>query len=86
MESYVTDDYEIVLGAPPHDSEGVGEEDVYKIRNKVTGVYEYSDYLLSRTVDTLVQMQERLDEVREKFFKADKPKLEVVDNGESSLH
>ena len=82
MRQYVTEDYEVVV------DKGPDGDMVYKIVNKETEVHEYSDYLLSRTIDTLIQMQERLEDVRSKFFTVDKPKLltMVKDNGEDSLH
>lgn len=83
---YDTKDYYIDIGESLEEP----KQDEYKIYNKKTGVVEYSDYLLPRVIDSMLQMQERLVEVVNKFnesVKADNtPQLTVIGNGENSLH
>ena len=40
---------------------------IYRVINKVTGVSEYEDYLLSRVIETMLGMQELLNSVRDKY-------------------
>jgi hypothetical protein len=77
---YQTDDYRIEV---VENKEGV---EVYVIVNRTTGVTEYEDYLLPRTVDTLMELQKRLEEVNRRF---ENPPLAVVEggkDGEVGLH
>lgn len=70
---YVTEDYAISVGQNKED------QTVYLITNKETGVVEYEDYLLPRTLNTLVELQSRLEEARETFDKPVKPLAIVGD-------
>tara|TARA_R110000851_G_scaffold224947_2_gene377759 strand:+ start:915 stop:1181 length:267 start_codon:yes stop_codon:yes gene_type:complete len=83
---YETEDYYIDIGESLEEP----KQREYKVYNKKTGVVEYSDYLLPRVIDSMLQMQEKLVEVVNKFnesVKADNtPKLTVIGNGENSLH
>ena len=77
---YQTDDYRIEV---VENKEGV---EVYVVVNRTTGVTEYEDYLLPRTVDTLMELQKRLEEVNRRF---ENPPLAVVEggkDGEVGLH
>jgi hypothetical protein len=83
---YDTKDYYICI----EDSLEEPKQKEYKVVNKKTEVVEYSDYLLPRVIDSMIQMQDRLVEVVAKFNKSLKddktPKLTVIGNGENSLH
>ena len=83
---YETEDYYIDIGESLEEP----KQREYKVYNKKTEVVEYSDYLLPRVIDSMLQMQEKLVEVVNKFnesVKADNtPKLTVIGNGENSLH
>ncbi len=58
---------------------------IYQVRNKDTGVIEYEDFLLSRILDTLVEMQSRLDAAVEKYSTyaspPSAPQLTVIPGG-----
>lgn len=63
LDQYQTHDY--VVEVVNQDSEQGGL--VYRVQNKITSVYEYEDYLFPRLLDTMVEMQVRLDEAKLKF-------------------
>jgi hypothetical protein len=60
---YKTDDYFIKVQGSNEDKEVL----IYVVKNRVTDVVEYEDYMLPRAIDALVQMQERLGEARSKY-------------------
>jgi len=70
---YITDDYRIDVVM---NKEGV---EVYVVVNLTTGVTEYEDYLLPRTIDTLMELQKRLEEVNRRFTN---PPLTVIGTGD----
>lgn len=77
---YETEHYKIIVAENKEASE------VYHIVNRVTGVTEYEDYLLPRAIDTLMELQDRLTEVLQKF---NGPKLSVIEeskDGKVGIH
>jgi len=78
MRAYVTDDYHLVVGEKDDMS-------VYHVINKDSKVVEYEDYLLPRTLDTMLEMQSRLKEQVRKF---DFPTVATVgeDDGAVNVH
>ena len=77
---YDTDNYSLVVGA------GIDSNvDEYQVVNKLTGVIEYNDYILPRSIEALVNLQEKLDEV-ESSFKSGQLKLSLVESSEGSVH
>ncbi len=83
MEDYITADYEIVVGVKD-------DQPTYQVRNIETDVIEYEDYILPRSIDTMIEMQTMLDKARIKLV--DGPKLELVkkeitdEEGGNGLH
>ena len=83
---YETADYMIGIG--PNKS----DETVYQVINKFTEVVEYEDYMLPRAIDTMLVIQERLDEAKEADRKAflDPPLTLITggndDEGTGGLH
>ena len=70
---YTTEDYQVEIAQSRED-----EVPVYHIVNKITGVMEYEDHLLPRTIDSMLQMQERMNEVRERMFPTPPDVLNLV--------
>jgi len=60
LEQYKTSDYDLRIG----EHEGLS---IYQVVNREYGVMEYQDYLLPRVLDTLYELQERLDKMRVKL-------------------
>jgi hypothetical protein len=60
MKDYSTDDYSV---GTAENKEG---QAIYTVVNTDSGITEYEDYLLPRVLDTMVEMQSRLDEARKK--------------------
>ena len=60
MRAFVTEDYRLVVGEKD-------DQQVYHVINEYSGVVEYEDYLLPRTLDTMMEMQSRLKEQVRKF-------------------
>lgn len=60
MRAFVTEDYRLVVGEKD-------DQQVYHVVNKESLVVEYEDYLLPRTLDTMMEMQSRLTEQVRKF-------------------
>ena len=56
---YVTTNYTMELGPQVENETEVG----YNIVNKTTGVIEYSDVLMPRTIEALLNLQEHWDRV-----------------------
>lgn len=80
MRAFVTEDYRLDVGEKD-------DQKVYHVVNKETEVLEYEDYLLPRTLDTMMEMQSRLTEQVRKF---DFPTVAVVEpeegDGTGSVH
>ncbi len=76
LARYQTANY--ILGVVKQDGKSM-----YQVQNKGTEVVEYEDFLLSRILDTLVEMQTRLDAAVEKFegHAVPKPRLTLVPGG-----
>ena len=67
----------------------VGEfegSDTYQVINKMTMVVEHSDYLLPRVLETVGELQNRLDEVREKISNPTKGTLLEAVKDDDSTH
>ncbi len=93
MILYETKDY--VLSSAVQD-----DKSIYQVTNKATQVTEYEDFLLSRIIDTLVEMQSRLDAAVKKYEESKAltpvltglpaPTLSILprgtDNGEGGVH
>lgn len=72
MTDYTTKDYSV---------EVVTKDDttrVYQVLNTALGVVEYEDYLLPRVIDTMAEMQTRLDEARQRLAGPIVPHLSAV--------
>jgi len=70
------------------DTDGVATL-TYRVRNRTTDVPEYEDYLLSRVIDTMLEMQNLLDKVRDIYNdgKKDATLLTLIgDEDDSPLH
>lgn len=59
MRDYSTQDYVIRVAEKE-------SQFVYQVVNNDSGIIEYEDYLLPRTLDTMMEMQARLTEARKK--------------------
>lgn len=77
---FQTDDYHVDV---VENKEGV---EVYVIVNRGTGVTEYEDYLLPRVLDTLLELQSRLEEARRRFTNPPLTVVEAPDAGEAGIH
>ncbi len=75
MTGYGTADYELIVADKVED--GV-ESRVYRVMNTEYGIVEYEDYLLPRIIDTMLEMQARLDAVKVKFAEPKAPTFTVV--------
>ena len=69
---------------------GVGEDkdgrSIYEVVNQETGVVEYDDYILPRSLEALYNLTEKLTDV---YKNLEAPTLELVrerKDGEGSLH
>jgi hypothetical protein len=60
MREYSTEDYSVGTA----EKEG---QQVYQVVNSDSGIIEYEDYLLPRVIDTMIEMQARLEEARKKL-------------------
>lgn len=60
MRAFVMEDYRLYVGEKD-------DQKVYHVVNKESLVVEYEDYLLPRTLDTMMEMQSRLTEQVRKF-------------------
>ena len=69
MKTYETADF--IVKVEERVSEEIGPVLTYRVRNKTTNVPEYEDYLLSRTIDIMLEMQTLLDKVRD-IYEGDK--------------
>ena len=63
----------------------------YTVVNKATGIVEYEDNILPRTIDALNNLQTLLEEAIENHKKKDRPALtvvgkEILEDGEDSVH
>lgn len=87
---YSTDDYRIEIKVKAGEETYNGDKStIYCIVNNESGVVEYDDYVLPRIIDTMYELQARLDEVRSKTREQDAPVLELVEefaDGEDSVH
>jgi len=63
LDDFSTNDYQVSIGE--HESLAI-----YQIINREHGVMEYQDHLLPRVLDTLGELQERLDAARLKLSAA----------------
>lgn len=84
MDKYNTEHYRVVVAEISTD--GLG----YQIVNKATGVVEYEDVILPRTLDSLASLQQELTRANEEIAPAAKPKLASIGgdkaNGDGSIH
>lgn len=79
IEDYQTKNYQVVLGSKEEGGEAII---TYEVVNKGTGVTEYEDYLLPRVINTLSELQNRLDEAIEAFNNPQHtPKLSIAPGG-----
>jgi hypothetical protein len=88
MNTYVTDDYELIVESKEEEN---GTVQVYRVMHKTFDVVEYEDYLLPRTIDTMLEMQERLNAVKTKYNEYGTPpiQLKLVEgdtDGEGIIH
>jgi len=60
LDDYSTNDYMLDIG----EHEGLA---IYQIINREHNVMEYQDHLLPRVIDTIAELQQRLDESRSKL-------------------
>lgn len=75
MELFSTNDYTLEVGVSR-------EEDntpAYHVINKESKVIEYEDYMLPRAIDSMMQIQERLDEAMVAFNKPKPVKFGVIE-------
>lgn len=80
MRSYKdfhTSDYYISVGDKSTDD----PQKVYQVWNRDCQVLEYEDYLLPRTIDTMLEMQSRLEQVGRKY---DQLHAEIVEGGDAN--
>ena len=63
MEPLESPDYILVVGNSREDEGTLA----YHIMNKESSVIEYEDYMLPRTLDAMISMQDKLDEVMAKY-------------------
>lgn len=87
---YRTNDYICVV------SENRSREDVYQLVNRVTGVLEYEDHFLPRTINMMMELQGHLDDVKSRYWKGNiklnegeyknGPPLSTSPKGGSSLY
>ena len=63
MKTYETADFQVKV-EEREEIVGSSVTLTYRVRNKETNVPEYEDYLLSRVIDTMLEMQNLLDKVR----------------------
>lgn len=83
LSRFRTTHYEIRVG--PHAGQGDEKQDIYQIVNREHGVIEYQDYLLPRALDSLLDLQKRLDETLAGFLTKGAPEsknpLTIVGGG-----
>lgn len=89
MDRYETENYKVVVATLATETEG------YQIVNKSTGVVEYEDVILPRTLDSLASLQQEITRANEDFenskpSKAAKSILRSIGgdspNGDGSIH
>lgn len=84
MDKYNTEHYTVIVAELSTD--GLG----YQIVNKLTGVVEYEDVILPRTLDSLASLQQELTRANEEIAPATRPKLASIGgdkpNGDGSIH
>ena len=79
MKTYETADF--IVKVEERVSEEIGPVLTYRVRNKTTDVPEYEDYLLSRVIDTMMEMQTLLDKVRD-IYEGSGKLLSIVENSD----
>ena len=79
MKTYETTDF--IVKVEERVSEEIGPVLTYRVRNKTTNVPEYEDYLLSRVIDTMMEMQTLLDKVRD-IYEGSGKLLSIVENSD----
>ena len=75
MTEYSTKDYVLEIGVSRED----GGAPAYHVINKDSRVVEYEDYMLPRTIDSMVQIQERLNESIVNYNKPEPLKFSVIE-------
>lgn len=88
-----TDNYMIRVGTHNQSAFVDGQDpevvSIYQVVNKETGVVEYEDNILPRTIETMMEVQSRLTEVKNKLF-AVEPALKLIGEedveGGNSIH
>ena len=80
MKTYETADF-IVKVEEREELVGSSRVLTYRVRNKTTNVPEYEDYLLSRVIDTMLEMQTLLDKVRD-IYEGSGKILSIVENSD----
>lgn len=71
---YKTENYFIDLGSNKEDG-----ADIYQIINRETGVIEYDDFILPRTIEALLNLEEKLQEANRIYEHGESPSLSLVE-------
>jgi hypothetical protein len=74
----VYDTADFVVRVEERHSTEIGPVLTYRVRNKTTDVPEYEDYLLSRTIETMLNMQNLLDTMKEEYKSPSKEKMSLT--------
>lgn len=80
---YSTTNYRIVVGEDKDN-----ENPIYQIVNSETGVVEYDDFILPRTIEAILNLQEKFDEAVAIFERSKLEPLSLVreSDEQGSIH
>ena len=65
LEEYQTESFYITTGAS---SNLEVSNDLYQVRNKISDIIEYEDFILARSIEMLLQLEGKLVEVKASFL------------------
>ena len=65
LEEYQTENFHMTTGTS---SNPEVVNDLYQVRNKFSGIIEYEDFILARSIEMLLQLEGKLVEVKASFL------------------